>query len=74
MYIGIRGCNAGTYKEHSFKIIIHVYNIFFIRSEIAVLHFNENANRKQATTKQGEGQYERVFPKFKKGGYIDPLQ
>ena len=34
------------------------------------MHFNENANCKQTTTKQGEGQYKIVFPKFKKGGYI----
>jgi hypothetical protein len=34
------------------------------------LGMNENANREQAVTKQGEQQYGIVFPKYKKGGYI----
>ena len=34
-----------------------------------MLHFNENSNRSQATTKQGEGRYDTIFPKYKKGGY-----
>ena len=40
------------------------------RLELAALHFNENSNRKQALTKEGEEQYDIVFPKYKKGGYI----
>ena len=39
------------------------------RLQLAALHFNENSNRKQTVTKQGEEQYEIIFPKFKKGGY-----
>ena len=35
-----------------------------------MLHFNENSDRAQATTKQGEDRYDVVFPKYKKGGYI----
>ena len=37
-----------------------------IRSEVAALHSNKNSNREQAISKEGEGQYEIIFPKFKK--------
>ena len=37
---------------------------------MAALHFNENANRKQAQTKGGEDRYDVIFPKYKKGGYV----
>ena len=40
------------------------------RLELAALHFNENCNREQAITKEGIEQYDIVFPKYKKGGYI----
>ena len=40
------------------------------RLELAILHFNENANRQEATTKDGEDRYDIVFPKYKKGGYV----
>ena len=43
-------------------------NVF--RVQLAALHFNENSGRAQATTKQGEEQYDVGFPKYKKGGYI----
>ena len=52
---------------HSEKVIISKINIY--RLQLAVLHFNENSNRAQATTKQGEGRYDIIFPKYKKGGY-----
>ena len=45
-------------------------NLFLIcRLQLAVLHFNENGNRKQAVTKKGEERYI-IYPKYKKGGYI----
>jgi hypothetical protein len=40
------------------------------RLELAALHFNENSNCEQAVTKEGDEQYDVVFPKYKKGGYI----
>ena len=40
------------------------------RLELAALHFNENSNRDQAVTKEGDERYDIVFPKYKKGGYI----
>ena len=40
------------------------------RLELAILHFNENTNRKQAVTKHGDQRYDIVFPKYKKGGYV----
>ena len=44
--------------------------IFLCRIRLAVLHFNENSGREQATTVAGKLQYSVVFPKHKKGGYI----
>ena len=38
-----------------------------IRLALAALHYNENAGRKQAVTKE---RYDILFPKYKKGGYI----
>ena len=38
--------------------------------QIAVLHFNENANRKQATTLEGKERFDVLFPKYKAGGYV----
>lgn len=50
---------------------IYVYkHINIYRLQLAALHFNENANRRQAVTKQGARRYDVVFPKYKKGGYI----
>jgi len=43
---------------------------YTFRLQLSALHFNENANRKQAVTKKGEERYDIVFPKYKKGGYI----
>jgi hypothetical protein len=34
------------------------------------LHFNENANRQQVHTLEGEERFEVLFPKFKAGGYV----
>lgn len=36
---------------------------------MAALHFNENSNREQAKTKEGNECYDIVYPKFKKGGH-----
>lgn len=38
--------------------------------QLASLHFSENASRDQATTKEGEVQYNVMFPKYKKGDYV----
>ena len=40
------------------------------RLQLAALHFNENAHRDQAVTKQGARRFDIVFPKHKKGGYV----
>ncbi|KAG5272506.1 hypothetical protein AALO_G00166280 [Alosa alosa] len=37
------------------------------RLHLAALHYNENANRGQATTSTGDPLYKRSFPKFRKG-------
>jgi len=36
---------------------------------LAALHYNENADRKQATNSSGKLQYSIRFPKYKKGEY-----
>ena len=41
-----------------------------IRLKRAALHFNENSNREQVVTINGEERYDIVFPKYKYGGYI----
>ena len=47
------------------------YSAYMVhRLQLAALHFNENANRNQAVTKQGTKRYDVVFPKYKKGGYV----
>ena len=51
-------------------IIITVLIVLTCRLQLAALHFNENANREQALTKQGTRRYDLVFPKYKKGGYV----
>ena len=38
--------------------------------QLAALHFNENASRGQAVTRQGKEQFSITFPKYKKGEYI----
>ena len=51
----------------------HVHNTsisLYCRIQLAVLCFNENSNRAQATTKQGEARYDIIFPKYRKGGYV----
>lgn len=34
------------------------------------MHFNENANRQQAVTAEGDERFDVVFPKYKAGGYV----
>jgi len=41
----------------------------YVRLQLAALHYNENADRKQATTSDGKLQYSIRFPKFKKDGF-----
>ena len=36
---------------------------------MAALHYNENADRKQATSSDGRLQHSIRFPKYKKGGF-----
>ncbi|XP_065068907.1 uncharacterized protein LOC135694142 [Rhopilema esculentum] len=41
---------------------------------LAALHFNENANRKQAMTKQGKERWKISYPKYKKGAVAKPVK
>ena len=43
---------------------------FFLRLQLAALHFNENSCRDHAVTADGRRRYGINFSKFKKGGYI----
>ena len=55
-----------------FSMLGEIYHLNInIRLQLAALHFIENANHEQSRTKEGEEQYNIVFPKYKKGGYID---
>ena len=42
-------------------------NTVLFRSQIAILHFNENSDREQATLQDGTERFSIVFPKYKKG-------
>ncbi|CAL9703822.1 unnamed protein product [Knipowitschia caucasica] len=68
------------------KMLHFSYHGIEARYRLAILHHNENANRSQAKTKDGQDRYNLVYPKFKKGShtlckifegatynYIDPL-
>ena len=51
---------------------VHACKIFFTclslcRLKLAALHFNENNNLEQATTKDGSLRWKIVYPKYKKG-------
>ncbi|XP_064630791.1 uncharacterized protein LOC135489383 [Lineus longissimus] len=39
------------------------------RLRVAALHYNENGNKDQAVTQDGQERWEVLFPKVKKGGY-----
>ena len=57
--------------EKSIYLSSHIYqHCIHTRLQLAALHFNENACRDQAITKKGEGRYDILFPKYKKGGHI----
>lgn len=54
-----------------------IYCFFFVllRLYLAALHFNENADRLQATTSSGEPVFRLCFPKYKKGeGTAKPVK
>ena len=48
-------------------IVLIIHYITFCRLCISALHFNENGQRYQATTKDGEVRWQISYPKGKKG-------
>ena len=53
-----------------YNYTLHRLVVFFCRLQLAALHYNENADRRQAVTKEGEQCFNIIFPKYKKGGYV----
>ena len=51
-------------------ILMLIIDLLCYRVQIAILHFNENANREQATTLEGKERFDVLFPKYKAGGYV----
>ena len=51
------------------KSLIFSYRGMYCRIILAAMHYNENAQRKQAVNKSGEPVYSLHFPRFKKGGF-----
>ncbi|XP_059419942.1 uncharacterized protein LOC132155140 isoform X2 [Carassius carassius] len=49
------------------KNVIFPFIGMLCRLYLAAMHYNENANREQATTTEGQAVYKIVFPKSKKG-------
>ncbi|KAJ8018711.1 hypothetical protein HOLleu_43144 [Holothuria leucospilota] len=43
------------------------YRTMISRLQLAALHYNENASRPQAVTREGQERYNLKFPKYKKG-------
>ena len=46
------------------------FNYLYNRTFLAGLHYNENAARPAATTKEGQQRYAVRFPKYKSGGHV----
>ena len=67
-------CHVGVFFFFSLHSQIRTphfnHCLLWSRSLLGVLHFNENSKRQQATTKGGKEQYEIIFPKYKKRGYV----
>ncbi|XP_040063673.3 uncharacterized protein LOC120838012 [Ixodes scapularis] len=49
------------------KSVAYSYTIMAARTFIAALHYNENSNRKQRKTKDGQPQWKRKYPKAQGG-------
>lgn len=67
-----------TYGVESFHSVINrfapkafpfSYRGIVARCTLSALHYNENAGRKQATTRNGDPRFQVVFPKARKGGH-----
>ena len=59
----------GRYMHNNYYFYCNTHN-FRLRIASAALHFNENAHKDHAETRDGEKQYSISFPKYKLGGYI----
>ncbi|XP_078690674.1 uncharacterized protein LOC144921496 [Branchiostoma floridae x Branchiostoma belcheri] len=67
-----------SYLEAFHSLILHfapkmyhfTYRGMKSRVALAALHFNENAHRSQAHTKDGRSRFSIHYPKYKKGGHI----
>ena len=64
--------------HHSYCLMAYIYKIskllchfslqlYFCRLYLAAMHYNENADREQATTSAGQPVFKVVFPKSRKG-------
>lgn len=63
---------AGTCTDRISRhtVCTNILTVLYYRLALAALHYNENAGRKQAVSRQGQERYSVLFPKYKKGGYI----
>ena len=70
LHFPTKECSQGVYLYLFFRVLFHVVDFSSAKVvPIAAMHYNENAQRKQAVTKRGEKQYSVLFPKYKKGGH-----
>ncbi|KAJ8356495.1 hypothetical protein SKAU_G00192890 [Synaphobranchus kaupii] len=57
------------------KNVVFSFLGILCRLQLAVMHYNENSKRLQATTKEGQLRYSVVFPKYKRGDFtVRPLK
>ena len=54
-------------KMHNTHVFFYTHICFCFRNSLAAIHWNANAGRKLATTKDGSKRYSVSFPKAKKG-------
>jgi len=56
-----------VHNHFATKMVAFSYHGMTSRLQIAILHFNKNGDREQATLQDGREQFNIAFPKYKKG-------
>ena len=57
-------------NQFQVKMFSFIPIIMECRVKLAAIHYNENAGTKQMHTHSGEPIFQKIYPKYKKGGYF----